>query len=198
MGVVRLAACAAFAEDTSPVAAGRDTPVNEFAREAREPVVIAFGPAKLDRQVLPVYEAGLLQSLAECSDVEFVELRRRAVKEADDRTRLRPNAGSKCCERAGRRDEGPARSCAGAHVAEDFARASCPGRRMQAWPRHRSACSRKAGTGCRYPLRASGPSDSSVAMPSSAARARRSVRICPGPASSQSRAARFTTPPIAE
>jgi hypothetical protein len=57
--------------------------------------------------------------------------------------------------------------------------------------------SANAGTGCEYPFSVSGPTASTCQSSPSAARARRSIRVCPGFASPHSRAARLTTLPIA-
>src|SRR5262245_38112419 len=61
--------------------------MNEVRRLRRQSLVSAFRPAILDRHVLAVYVAGLLQSLAKRDCVKRIPLRRCAVEESDHRHR---------------------------------------------------------------------------------------------------------------
>ena len=62
-----------------------DLAVNEFGRHCRQSIVVAFRPAILDRDVLPLNIAALAQSLAERGQDRCIEAGRPAAQIADHR-----------------------------------------------------------------------------------------------------------------
>ena len=68
MKTIGMVAVAALAAMRRGGAAGRDDhrdpPANQFGRQRRQPIVSGFRPAVLDRDVLALDIAGLLQALA--------------------------------------------------------------------------------------------------------------------------------------
>jgi hypothetical protein len=83
-------------------------PAHQIGCHSRQPVVTAFGPAKLDGDVLAVDVASLFQTRAEAGDVIHEWLRRRAVEKPDHRQHglLGTRRKRPCCRRtADKRDE---------------------------------------------------------------------------------------------
>jgi hypothetical protein len=71
-----------------------DPPADQIGGQFRQPVVVTFRPAVLDRHVLPVDVAAFAQSLAECGDEGRIGAGRDAAEETDLRRcrLLRPRA----------------------------------------------------------------------------------------------------------
>ena len=88
MGIVVVAALAASAAGGT---AGRgdhgDLPANQIGRQRRQSIELIVGPAILDRHVLALDKAGLLQALAECAQAIRERVGRCGVEEPDHRHR---------------------------------------------------------------------------------------------------------------
>src|SRR5262245_46457082 len=68
----------------------RHLTTNQLKRDHRHAIVLPLRPAVLDRHVLALEVAGLLQALTECGHHRYVAVRRCTVEECDHRHRRLP------------------------------------------------------------------------------------------------------------
>jgi hypothetical protein len=87
----------------------RNALTHQVRRQFRQPVVLPSGPAKFDRDVLPLHKTGFRQAFAQSSHAFGVRLGRTGVQESDDRQLLRACRNWPRDPRAEQRNEVPPR-----------------------------------------------------------------------------------------
>src|SRR5262249_46723500 len=86
----------------------RDPTANEFGRQLRHTIILALGPAILDRDVLPFDKADFAETSAECRKIQRERIERAKSKKSDHRHRrlLRvPRERPSRCRAAEQRDK---------------------------------------------------------------------------------------------